>query len=165
MKVSGFFIKFIVVVFGATLAATLFITPYVNQISAVRRKSEVKINGQIIVAEVVKTERERNQGLGGREDIGINEGMLFLFDEAGLHPFWMKEMKFAIDIIWINGNKVVGVTEDISPEPGESDAELALYSPPGLVNKVLELKAGRARLLRTEAGDLVKIRPLIGTNN
>ncbi len=158
---AGFFLKFVVVVFGAVLAATLFITPYISQISAVERKSEVKINDQTIVAEVVRTERERNQGLGGREDISINEGMLFLFDDAGTYPFWMKGMKFAIDIIWINSDKIVGITEDVPPEPGESDAELALYLPPTPVNKVLELKAGRVRLFRAEAGDEVKIRPLI----
>ncbi len=158
---SSFFIKFIVVVFGVILASTLFITPYVSQISAVQRKSEIKINDQFIVAEVVKTERERNQGLAGREDIGINEGMLFLFDEAAVHPFWMKGMNFAIDIIWIKDDKIVDVTENAAPEPGESDAELALYYPSAAVNKVLELRAGRVRLLRAEKGNLVKIRPLI----
>lgn len=161
MKVSGFFLKFIVVIFGVVLASILFVAPYINQISEVKRKSEIKINDQIIVAEVVRTERERNQGLGGREDIGINEGMLFLFDDAAPHPFWMKGMKFAIDIVWINDDEIVGVTEDVSPEPGKSDVELAIYLPPAPANKVLELKSGRVRLLRAVSGDEVKIRPLI----
>ncbi|KKU94128.1 MAG: hypothetical protein UY26_C0003G0279 [Candidatus Jorgensenbacteria bacterium GW2011_GWA1_48_13] len=158
---SGFFIKFIVVVFGVILASTLFVAPYVNQISAVKRKSEIKINDQLIVAEVAKTEGERARGLGGREDIGVNEGMLFLFDNVGVYPFWMKGMKFAIDIVWINGDKIVDITENVAPEPGESDAELAVYYPSVPVNRVLELRAGRVRLLRTVEGDLVKIRPLI----
>jgi len=161
MKVAGFFIKFMVVVFGVILASLFFVTPYINQISAVQRKSEIKINDQTVVAEVARTEKERSQGLGGREDIGVNEGMLFLFDDAGLHPFWMKGMKFAIDIIWIKDDRIVGITEKISPEPGKPDTELALYYPPEPANKVLELKAGRANLLRAEKGDLVKIRPLI----
>lgn len=158
---SGILVKAGVLAFGVMLAASVFLVPYLNQISEVKRKSEIKINDQFIVAEVVKTEKERAQGLGGREDIGINEGMLFLFDDAAVHPFWMKGMKFAIDIVWINGDEIVDITVDVQPEPEESDAELTLYYPSEPVNKVLELKAGRVRLLRAMEGNLVKIRPLI----
>ncbi|HXF44470.1 MAG TPA: DUF192 domain-containing protein [Candidatus Paceibacterota bacterium] len=158
---SGFIFKFAVLVLGVVLASTLFLIPYINQISNVQRKSEIKIRDQIIVAEVVKSERDMARGLSGRDEIGLNEGMLFLFDEAAIHPFWMKGMRFAIDIIWIRDEKIVDVTENIAPEPDKTDAELALYYPSEPVNKVLELRAGRVRLLRAAEGDLVKVRPLI----
>ncbi|MBI4034073.1 MAG: DUF192 domain-containing protein [Candidatus Brennerbacteria bacterium] len=158
---SGFFIKFFALAFGVLLATGLFVTSYVGKIEKVRRTSEVKINEQIIVAEVVSGAKEREQGLSGRSELGINEGMLFLFDDPGVYGFWMKGMNFPLDIIWIAGTEVVGVEENVPPEPGVSENQLKVYYPPEPVNKVLEVKAGRARLLRAKAGDEVKIRPLI----
>ena len=64
---------------GILIAATLFISPYLSNISAVQHKSEVKIGSQTVIVDVVSSEKEREQGLSGRESIGINEGMLFLF--------------------------------------------------------------------------------------
>jgi uncharacterized membrane protein (UPF0127 family) len=73
----------------------------------------------------------------------------------------MKDMKFPIDIVWINGDKIVGFEENVQPMPGARDSDLKIYYPPAPVNKVLELKAGRVELLRAGVGDTVKIRPLI----
>ncbi len=145
--------------------AILLMAPYLNKLEELERTSEVKINEQIIVAEVVSKANEREQGLAGRESLGVNEGMLFLFEEPGFHGFWMKGMKFPIDIIWIAGSEIVGVEENIEPESGASDAELTVYYPPAAVNKVLEVKAGRTALLKAGAGDKVKVRPLINTSN
>lgn len=157
----SFFVKAFALALGVFVGVSLFIAPYLNQLDEVRRKSEVKVNNQIIVAEVVSDAKEREQGLSGRESIGINEGMLFVFDEPGMHGFWMKGMKFPIDIVWIAGDRIVGVEGNVEPEPGATENQLAVYYPPEPVNKVLELKAGRAAILRAGAGDEVKIRPLI----
>jgi len=157
-------VKFFALVLGVALAAFILTAPYLNKLEEVKRTSEVKINEQIIVAEVVSKAKEREQGLSGREVLGINEGMLFLFDEPGNYGFWMKGMKFPIDIIWISGNEIVGVEENIPPQPGAADSELTVYYPPGPVNKVLEVKAGRTAILRAKATDEVKIRPLVEFN-
>lgn len=162
---SGFIFKFIALFLGAIIGTSLFLIPYLNRLAAIEKKSEIKINNQIIIAEVVKDAKEREQGLSGRADIGINEGMLFLFDKEGRHGFWMKGMRFPIDIIWINGMKIVGIEENLEPEPGVSDSELKVYYPPEPVDKALELKAGRAAILRAKPGDVVKIRPLVRTGN
>jgi uncharacterized protein len=154
-------VKFFALALGIFLAVSLFTAPYLKQLEEVKGKSEIKINNQIIVAEVVSEAKEREQGLSGRESIGINEGMLFLFDEPGIYGFWMKGMNFPIDIIWIAGEEIVGVEENVEPDPGAVEGQLKVYYPPGPVNKVLELKAGRAAILRAGAGDEVKIKPLI----
>src|SRR3989338_3180334 len=60
----------------------------------------VKIVGQNIKVDLALTMLEQAQGLSGREVLGENEGMLFVFDTPGKYSFWMKDMKFAIDIIW-----------------------------------------------------------------
>jgi len=49
--------------------------------------------------------------------LGKNQGMLFIFEKKDTHSFWMKDMKFSIDIIWLNENKeVVFIKENAKPE-------------------------------------------------
>ncbi len=157
----SFLIKVLALALGLFIAVGLFAAPYFMKSEEIEHISEIKINNQIVVAEVINKAKDREQGLSGRTDIGINEGMLFLFDEPGIYGFWMKGMKFPIDIIWIAGDKIVGVEENAAPEPGTDEKQLKVYYPAEPVNKVLELKAGRAELLRAEIGNEVKIRPLI----
>ena len=160
------FLKLLIIVFGFILITTAFAVPYLNRLSTVQRKSEIKIGDQIIVAEVVKSKTDKEKGLSGRGTIGVNEGMLFLFDKEGSYGFWMKGMKFPIDIIWIWDDEIVGFEENIDPQIGAIEADLKFYYPPEPVDKVLELKAGRVGSLRAGIGDAVKIRPLIqGINN
>lgn len=154
-------IKLFMVVFGVVIAVSAIGVPYFSSLFSLENKGEVKLGEQIIVVDIVKDANARAKGLGGRESLGVNEGMLFLFDEAAYYPFWMKDMRFPIDIVWIAGNTIVGFEERVPPEPGMLDRELTNYVPPVPVDKVLELAAGRVRLLRAEAGDTVKIRRLI----
>ena len=154
-------VKLTVIVLGVIIGAGVFVVPYLNKLKDIERKSEVKINEQIVIGEVVSKVEDKERGLSDKDSLGVNEGMLFLFENPGIYGFWMKDMQFPIDIVWISGSEVVGFEENVEPEPGVSEDELAVYYPPEPVNKVLELKAGRARLLRLRAGDTVKIRPLI----
>lgn len=158
---SAFVVRAGVVLLGIIVGVGVFVIPYLNSLTDIQRISEVKINDQIIIAEVVKDERDRARGLSGRESLGINEGMLFLFEDTGRYGFWMKDMRFPIDIVWISDQEIVGFEENVEPEQVANESELTLYYPPEAVDKVLELKAGRARILRVKVGDVVKIRPLV----
>lgn len=156
--------RVLLVVFGAVASVSLLSLPYLNRLEAVKNKAEIKINDQIIIADVAHDEESRSLGLGGRESLNINEGMLFVFEEPGIYPFWMKNMNFPIDIVWINSdNKIIQVNENVQPQPGATDDQLAQYKPQIPVKRVLELRAGRARLLNAEEGDLVKARPLVNS--
>ncbi|MBU2158924.1 DUF192 domain-containing protein [Patescibacteria group bacterium] len=67
--------------------------------------------------EVVDTDATREQGLSGRTSIPENYGMLFVFPAKDLHGFWMKDMQFAIDMIWINEEGIiVGIEREATPE-------------------------------------------------
>jgi|GEM_PF-534362 len=159
---KSFISKFAVFVMGVAIIAIIASIPYFNKINLIKNKVEIKINSQFIIADVVKDDATRARGLGGRDSIGINEGMLFLFDNEDMLGFWMKNMKFPIDIVWIGSDDaVVGITEDIDPQIGAKESELKMYYPPIPVKKVLEIKAGRARILRAQVGDVVRVRPLI----
>lgn len=74
-------------------------------------------NQQIIKVRIADTETERSQGLSFFKKLHNNEGMLFVFPEQGFYSFWMKDMSFPIDIIWIDEQGFIVHREiDISPD-------------------------------------------------
>lgn len=97
-------------------------------------------DGETVAAEVAESEKQRMQGLMYRDGINEDQGMLFIFEEEGYHSFWMKNMKFAIDILWLDRQKrIVHTEKEVPPckkEPCPS------YSPALPAMYVLELKAG-----------------------
>ena len=77
----------------------------------------IRIGEIAFVVEIANTPEARERGLSGRKDLGEKQGMLFVFREAGYHGLWMKDMKFAIDVIWISEDfKVVDITRNLSPD-------------------------------------------------
>ncbi|MFH1192756.1 MAG: DUF192 domain-containing protein [Candidatus Jorgensenbacteria bacterium] len=153
--------KLSVLVMGMMMGVGVGSVFYFNRLSSLEGTVEVRVRNQIIIAETVADEAARARGLSGHAPLGINEGMLFRFDEPGIYPFWMKGMTFPIDIVWISGNRAVGFEERVPVEEGVADDRLTRYLPPEPVDKVLELAAGRVRILRAEAGDPVLVRPLV----
>lgn len=119
------------------------------------RKTSVEVRGVLFSADVADTDFSRMLGLSGRSGLGDREGMLFLFEKAALHGFWMKDMRFPIDIIWIQGGRVIGVEENVAPEPGKSPWSLRVYYPPAVVETVLEVPAGTVGRHGIGVGDAV----------
>ncbi|MDO8659608.1 MAG: DUF192 domain-containing protein [Candidatus Parcubacteria bacterium] len=112
----------------------------------------VQIAGQNIQVELALTGGEQEQGLSGRQGLNNNEGMLFVFDRPDKYSFWMKDMNFPIDIIWINENmKVVYIKENALPnsypETYESN-ENAKY--------ILEVVSGFSEKNNFKIGDKVE---------
>lgn len=102
---------------------------------------DVRIGNVVVHAEVVATSEAHAQGLSGRERLEQGEGMLFIFAEEGLYSFWMKDMLFPIDIIWISAEKkVVHIEEHIVPETYPSS-----FESPVAASYVLEVPAGFVR--------------------
>ena len=119
----------------------------------------VKIGDTSIKAEVAKTGTEREKGLSGREKLEKNSGMLFVIDGGKTSPtFWMKDMKFAIDIIWIKGGKIIQIDKKVeAPGTETPDNKLKLYSPKSAVDYVLEVASGFSDLNNIKVGDTVLI--------
>lgn len=81
---------------------------------------------------------ERTQGLSGTKKLLPGTGMLFVFEEDGDRGFWMKDMLFSIDMIWISSDgMVVDVTHSASPE-----SYPRVFSPSEPVQYVLEVPSG-----------------------
>ncbi len=121
------------------------------------RKARIVVAGKTIQVEVAETALSRAQGLSGRDGLDSDSGMLFIFTSPGKNGFWMKDMKFPIDMVWIAGNRVLGVTENAAPEPEKSMFRLTVHYPPGPVDKVLELPAGAAKTYGIASGTLLSI--------
>jgi len=106
-------------------------------------KKFVKIflpNGVSITAELAVTDEERQLGLMFREKIDPDQGMLFIFEEESVLSFWMKNMKFPLDILWLDREKrIVHVEQNVPPC---KDLPCPSYSSPVPAMFVLELKAG-----------------------
>ena len=73
----------VIFIVGFTAGATVATVYYLNRIEAVTNKVNIKIGEQYIVADLANTEAERNKGLSGRDGIGLNEGMYFVFESPG----------------------------------------------------------------------------------
>lgn len=77
----------------------------------------VKIAGKILKVDLALTSEEQEKGLSGRNKLNEDEGMLFVFNHIGQYPFWMKDMNFAIDIIWLGEDlQVVYIKKNALPE-------------------------------------------------
>ena len=82
--------------------------------------------------------------------------MLFVFNERKPHRFWMKDMRFPLDIIWLDNHRIVHINHNA--EPASSDDEPEVMTSPVPVNFVLEIAAGRAVKLRLKKGQQMKFK-------
>jgi len=156
-KYSGLIIAGIVLV--AVVAAALIIGPSEtknkNQVSQAggvcgvyRHDSQVRINGKTFDVELPRNPDAFAKGLGGRPCITDSEGMLFRFTKPGQYSFWMKDMKFPIDIIWIGADYKVAAVE-IDEKPSTYPDKFVNQKP---AQFVLEVKANTSKQLKIEIG-------------
>lgn len=114
----------------------------------------VEVNGTKIHLLLAKSANDRTKGLSGRKSLDANQGMLFVFDKPDRYGFWMRDMLFPIDIIYIDTDHVVYIIKN-APSGGQVQ-NLAIYRPDEPANYVLELNAGQADKLKIQKGTKVK---------
>jgi len=115
-----------------------------------RHDGNVVIDNQVIYVEQAKNSDEFAKGLGGRPCIPSNQGMFFAFSKDGHYPFWMKGMKFPIDIVWITSGHSVAAIE-VNHQPSDQ----APWTNKIPAQYVLELKANRSTELGMKLGSTV----------
>ena len=100
----------------------------------------IQVGNNVVTVEVADTESERELGLSGHAPLPNGTGMLFVFDTDELWAFWMKDMQFPIDIVWIDAaGTVVTVAANVSPESYPTT-----FAPSAPARYALELPAGYA---------------------
>lgn len=128
----------------------LLMTQEVRSGSNGYRQVNVMVNGLVLVADIAATDEQRTKGLSVKDSLAENEAMLFVFDNEAEHTFWMKNMKFPIDIIWIDTDKAV-VHIEHNLQPCSSELFCPTYKPIDDSLYVLETVGGFA-----EKHDIVK---------
>lgn len=161
--IGGLFLVVVVLlVFGQGLSTASFVglKPAGQMSSQSKGRVSLSAGSLSVKAQVSDTASARKKGLSGHDTLPINEGMLFVFDKSAKWGIWMKNMKFPIDIIWIDDSpvgekRVVDIAQDAMPEPGQRDAELTVYRPQTDSKYILEINAGLANLNNLKVGDAV----------
>ncbi|MCR4280999.1 MAG: DUF192 domain-containing protein [Candidatus Kaiserbacteria bacterium] len=144
-----------VVLFFATAVSIFSIKVWQEDARASFRGSSelqsIQIAGKTIRVSVANTPDARARGLGGVNMLASGEGMLFVFDTDSRYQFWMKDMLFSIDILWLSSyGRVVDMRENASPMTYPE-----VFTPNVPARYVLELPAGFARDNNVNVGDIV----------
>jgi len=118
------------------------------------RFGSLEINGKKFKVEIADDDWETREGLSGREKLREDGGMLFVFPKSDYYGFWMKDMKFPIDIIWIDGGKITDIKQK-APVPAANSLEKYITVVPA--RYVLEINSGLVEKYGFKIGDKVKL--------
>lgn len=120
------------------------------------KSSAITINHHSFIVDIAKTEQEKEIGLAKYISLPEDHGMYFPFDHADYYTFWMKNMQFPIDIIFLDHNRIVAIFPSVaSPKKGQKD--LPTYQTPSLSDAVLEINAGLSKKYNFRIGDSVQL--------
>ena len=123
-----------------------------------RHQATARLNGYEFQLEIAGTPSARSRGLSGRGALADGTGMLFLFDQPAVQSFWMKGMLFPLDFIWLRGETIVDLTQNVMPpSPGTPDSLLPRIIPSEPVDRVIEVNAGTISRFKFEPGQAVQI--------
>lgn len=112
----------------------------------------VKVGPHVIFVEVAKTPEQWERGLMFRDELALNQGMLFYGRESKPQSFWMKNTPLSLDILFIDKNmRIIHIAENTTP--------FSLKAIPSLkpALHVLEIRGGRSKSLNIKEGHLVEL--------
>jgi len=113
-------------------------------------KIPLYIHEKEIWVEVAKTPAERAKGLMGRNYLGSEEGMLFIFEREDHHTFWMKDTLIPLSIAFIDKSGLIVEIADMKP------LSLDSHGPPKPILYALEMKKGWFSANRIKVGDVIR---------
>lgn len=147
----------IVVLFVNRLLLNSAIAPP-HSISSYQEKTDfsvpsVKVGNTRVFVELATSGAALQQGLSGRNSLAQDKGMLFVFQKPDIYRFWMPDMRFPIDIIWMNENKVIDIDENVSNEFNPDNP--VFFTPSSPAQYALEVNAGFTRSHNINIGDAV----------
>ncbi len=120
-----------------------------------RANKTLSLNGQKISLELALTDQQQVQGLSSRPSLCQTCGMLFVFDKPQNQKFWMKDMNFPLDLIWLNDNKIVQLDKNLPPEGAMPKN---FYPSRQLITDVLEVNAGFIDKYQLQIGQSLSIK-------
>ena len=109
------------------MLAIIFIALGIKAYSYYWPKATVQIGGQELKVLVADNSRHLYVGWSKRKNMGKYNGMLFVFASKSQHTMVMRDMKFPLDIVWIDGKTIVDIAPNLQPDIGTTEAELIPY--------------------------------------
>ena len=117
----------------------------------------IDISGALFEVEIAQSPQSRDIGLSGRPYMSDRNGMLFVFDNPGIHHFWMKGMEFPLDFLWIDSNCLVAeITENVSHIENSGTEDMRIYSPSSPIKYVLEINGGVSQTTDIQIGQRIR---------
>lgn len=117
--------------------------PWRQELPDGREVAEITVGETTLQVDLAVTPQEQQLGLGYRNGLEPGTGMFFVGEAPQPKTFWMKGMRFCLDIIWIEDEQIVGAAEGACPDPqGTPDQERARFPSGDPVTHVLEVPAG-----------------------
>ncbi len=157
--IRGIIILFIIFALLSFISLTLVFNKSAEQRTLNIRRPlmvKVKINQKLIKAELVSTPRAQYEGLSNRSYLCPNCGMLFNFSSSKEREFVMRNMRFPLDIIFINNQHIIKISANLAPAGARPKI---IYKSGGPANQVLELNANYSAKQGIKVGDEVSIQP------
>ena len=109
-----------------------------------------------VSVEIADTDERRQRGLMFRERLAPGEGMIFLFDEPGSHPFWMKNTLIPLDMIWLGPDEhIVWIAHSVPPCKADPCPS---YGHEGVALYVVEVVSGFAKQHGLRVGDKLTLK-------
>lgn len=144
MKAFPFFVAFII------LSIALIFYTFLDK--DYKDENKVCFKENCFIVEIADTEKERQKGLMYRTSLESDKGMLFIFNEEGIYPFWMKNTLIPLDILWLDKEgKIEYIEEDAQPCKNNEECKNIVPNNPG--KYVLELNSGTAEKIGMKEGD------------
>lgn len=135
-------------VVASTSTSNATVSPYPPP-SLGEQQGIVTIDGQNLYVDLDQTPAQQELGLGNRASLGAHQGMLFIFPTNDIHEFWMKDMSFSIDMIWLSADgTIIYIQPNVAPST-YPDA----FGPNELSRYVLEVPANFAANNGIKIGD------------
>ena len=111
-----------------------------------------------VLVEIADTDEKRARGLMFRQTLAPSEGMIFVFDEPGFHPFWMKNTLIPLDMIWLDAEyRILSIAHSVPPCKADPCPS---YPHEGAATYVVEVVSGYARRHGLKVGDRVVVKGL-----
>jgi len=111
------------------------------------------ISGRVtLTVELARTSAEQVRGLSGRPGLKPAHGMLFVYDRPQPVSIWMKDMRFPLDILWVQAGRIVKIEKHAAPLAPAGPARIYTAT----ADLVLEVTAGFTDQHRIRVGDIVQ---------
>jgi uncharacterized protein len=135
LRLTGFLLLFLVVFF----------------FSVYRTTDVLRVNNTTYLLKISSTKSQLINGLSDTQALPQNTGMLFILPNLDYQCFWMKGMKFNLDIIWLNSEKkVIKIEQNLSPSTYPNN-----YCPSSFARYVLEMNSGFIKTNKIRLGQVL----------